>query len=145
RQLAHDGFDRANDVAFDHEVQLLDRTGLHLLEEPFERDTRRPLLGQLLAAQAIAANIREIASTPLVLDDASELTGGGRLVEPQDLDWIARLRLLELLAAEVVERAHLAPGVTGDDRVANAQRAAVDQHGRDRAPADVQARFDDRP
>ena len=53
-------------------------------------------------------------------------------------------RLLDPLAAIVVERAHAAPGVAGDDRVADLQRAALDEHRRDRAAADVEARLDDR-
>ena len=54
-------------------------------------------------------------------------------------------RLLHLLAAEVEERPHLAPGIAGDDRVADLERAAGDEHGRDRAAADVEAALDDRP
>ncbi len=70
---------------------------------------------------------------------------GGGLSKPRISTGVARLRLLDLLAAEVVERAHLAPGVAGDDRVADAERAALDEHRRDRAAADVEARLDDRP
>ena len=53
--------------------------------------------------------------------------------------------LVEPLAAVVVQRAHAAPGVAGDDRVADLERAAVDEHRRHRAAADVEARLDDRP
>ena len=55
-----------------------------------------------------AAPLREVARLALVLDDARELAGGRRLVEAEDLDRVARPRLLDLLAAVVVERAHLA-------------------------------------
>ena len=96
-------------------------------------------------AGAPRAGSRGARACALVLDHAGELAGGRRLVEAEDLDRIARPRLLQLLAAVVVERAHLAPGVAGDDRVADAQRAAVDEHRRDRAAADVEARLDDRP
>ena len=102
------------------------------------------LRGELLAAQALAARLREAARGALVLDHFRVLARGRRMVEAEDLDRVARCRLLDLLAAEVVERAHLAPGVAGDDRVADAERAAVDEHRRDRAAADVQARLDDR-
>ena len=67
------------------------------------------------------------------------LTRGRRLVEADDLDRIARLCLGDLLAGVGVQRAHLAPGVAGDDRVTDAQRAAVDEHRRDRAATDVEA------
>ena len=52
---------------------------------------------------------------------------------------------MTLLAAVVVEGAHLAPRVAGDDRVADVQRAALHEHRRDRAAADVEPRLDDRP
>src|SRR5262249_28107307 len=144
RQLADDGFDRSDDVALDDEVEVLHGARLHLLEEALEGDARRPLLRELLAPQPVAANVREIARAPLVLDDAAELTCGRRLVEAADLDRIAGLRLLELLAAEVVERANLPPGVPCDDRIADAQRSTVDEHRRHRAAADIEARLDDR-
>ena len=86
-----------------------------------------------------------MARLALVLDDAGVLAGRRRLVEAEDLDRRARARLLHLLAAEVEERAHLAPGVAGDDRVAHPQRAARDEHRRDGAAADVEAALDDRP
>ncbi len=47
--------------------------------------------------------------------------------------------LAHLLAAIVVERADLACRVTGDDRVADRERAALDEHGRHGATADVEA------
>ena len=101
--------------------------------------------GELLAAQARLAQAGDVARLALVLDDARQLAGARRVVEAEDLDGIARRRLLDLVAAEVVEGAHAAPGVAGDDRVADAERAALDEHRRDRAAADVEARLDDRP
>ena len=53
------------------------------------------------------------------------------------------LRLLDPLAVEVVEGAHLAPRVAGDDRVADAQGAPLDEHRRDRAAPDVEPALDD--
>ena len=94
---------------------------------------------KLLAAQTVAAHVREIAGASFVLDDARQFPGRRRLVEAEDLHRLARLRLPELLAAVVVERAHLAPGVAGEDRVADSERAAVDEHRRDGPAAHVQA------
>src|SRR5205814_8529537 len=71
-------------------------------------------------------------------------TRGRRMVEAEDLDRRARPGLLDLFAAVAVEGAHPAPGVAGDDRVADPESAALDEHRRDRAAADIQARFDDR-
>ena len=53
--------------------------------------------------------------------------------------------LVDLLAAVRVQRAHLAPRAAGHDRVADAERAALDEHRRHRAAAHVEARLDDRP
>src|SRR5919198_5661363 len=108
-----------------------------------DRHTARRLC-ELFAAQSFATCVREVARTSLVLDNAAELTCGRRLVEAEDLDRLARAGLLDLVAAEVVERAHLAPRVAGDDRIADVEGASVDQHCRDRATANVQTRLDDR-
>jgi hypothetical protein len=143
RELGDCGLDGADDVALQHEVEVAHGTRLHLLEQVLDRDATRGLR-ELLAAQSLAARIRKVACTTLVLDDAAELARRRRLVESQNLDRIAGPRLLHLLAAEVVERAHLAPRVAGDDRVADTERAAVDEHRRNRPAADVEARLDDR-
>ena len=89
--------------------------------------------------------MREVAGAALVLDDAGELAGGRRTVEAEDLDGLAGARLVDALAAVVEQRAHTAPRVAGDDRVADLERAAVDEHRRDGAAADVEPRLDDRP
>ncbi len=86
-----------------------------------------------------------LARVALVLDDATELARGRRVVEPENLDGLARPRLLDLLPAEVVEGADPAPGVTGHDRIADLERAALDEHRRDRATPDVEPGLDDRP
>ena len=75
---------------------------------------------------------------------ASSPAGGGRS-KPEDLDGLAGMGLADLFAAIVVESAHLAGRVTGDDRVADVQRAALDEHGRHRAAADVETGLDDGP
>src|SRR5262249_33685275 len=129
RELADGRLDGALHVALEDEAQLLDGALLHLGEERFERRAARALR-ELLAAEPLGAGLREVARLPLVLDHAPDLTGRRRLVEADDLDRIARLRLLQLLPAIVVERAHLAPGVAGDDRIADAERAAMDEHRR---------------
>ena len=81
---------------------------------------------------------------PVVLDHPRVIAGRRRLVEADDLDRVAGPRLVDLLAAVRVQRAHLAPGVAGHDRVADPERAALDEHRRDRAAADVEPRLDDR-
>src|SRR5207342_2755069 len=133
RELADDRLDRALHVALDDDVQVLNLTGLQMLEQAFERDARGRPGGELLAPQALRALLREVAGLSVCLDDTGELPGRRRLVEAEDLDRVARLRVLQLVALLVVERADLAPGVARDDRVADLERAALDEHRRDRA------------
>src|SRR5262249_38991061 len=96
------------------------------------------------APQAAAALLRQLACAALVLDDAAELAGLRRMIEAENLDRIARARLLDPLTAVVVERAHATVSVARDDRVAALERAAVDEPRRNRAAADVETRLDDR-
>ena len=145
-ELAHERLDRALDVALEDDVEVLHGAFLHPLEEGLERDALRlGALRELLAPEPLGALLGEVLRLALVLDDAGELARRRRTVEAEDLDGLAGLGLLDLLAAVVVERAHLARGVAGDDRVADAQRAALDEHRRDRAAAHVEPRLDDRP
>jgi hypothetical protein len=85
-----------------------------------------------------------VARGAFILDHPPQLAGGRRVVEAEDLDGVAGTGRLELLAAEVVERADPAPCVAGHDRVADLERAAMDEHRRDGPAADVEARLDDR-
>ena len=113
--------------------------------ERLQRDAAARALRELLAAEPLGAHVREVLRLALVLDDADELACDRRLVEAEHLDGLAGLRLLHLLAAIVVERAHLAGRVARDDGVADPERPAVHEHGRDRPAADVEPRLDDDP
>src|SRR5262249_27534363 len=113
-------------------------------EEALERDCAAGLRRELLAAQPLAAGLRKTARGPLVFDDTAELSRRRWMVEAEDLDRRSRPGLLDLLAPVVVEGAPPTQGVAGDDRVAHAQGAAVNEHRRDRAAADVEPRLDDR-
>ncbi len=107
-------------------------------------ETPDPALRELLAPQPLAARLCVAARVALVLDDPRDLACGRRVVEAEDLDRIARTGLLQLLAVEVVEGTHAAPRVPGDDRVADLERAAMDEHRGSRTTADVEPRLDDR-
>ena len=74
--------------------------------------------------------------------DAHRLARVGNAVEAEHLDRLAGQRLLDALAQEVVHRPHAAPVGAGDERVAGAQRAALDEDGHDRAAARVEPRLD---
>ena len=140
--LVDGGLDRALHVGLDDQGELLDGALLHLREQVLEAD-RLAALGEHLGALALRALLGGLAGDAVVLDDAAQLAGRRRLVEAEDLDRDARPGVLDALAVVVVQRLHLAPGVAGDDGVADAQRAALHQHRRDRAAADVEARLDD--
>ena len=102
-QLGDRRLDRALHVALENEVRVLDGAGLQLRscssDGPPPRGRR-----QLLPPEPLTAHLRTLTRVALVLDDATELARGRRVVEPEDLDGLARLGLLDLLAAEVVER-----------------------------------------
>src|SRR5262249_59238366 len=91
------------------EVQIRGAPLLELLEEPLERDGATGLRRQLLAPQPLAPGLRELPGGALVFDNPRELAGGRRMIEAEDLDRRPRARLLDLLAAIVVEGAHPAP------------------------------------
>src|SRR3954467_11287117 len=99
--------------------------------------------GSTTPAGPPAPLLREILRLTLVLDDPRELAGRRRAVEAENLDRLSRTSLLDLLTLVVVKRTHLAGRIARDDRVADAQGAAVDEHRRDRATADVEAGLDD--
>ena len=95
-----------------------------------------------LALEAEAALAGELARPAVVLDHAHVLARLGHGVEAEHLDRLGRRRLLDLAALVVVQRAHAAPVGAGDERVADLQRAAVDEHGHDRAAARVELGLD---
>src|SRR5579862_3734679 len=144
RQLGDDRLDRADDVRLHHEVEVGDLAGLHLFEQILERDAGRPLRGELLAAQALGPARRALAREPVVLDDLCELPRVRRTIEPEDLHRFAGERLLDLLAPVVEERLHTPVRGTGHDGVPDLQGAALHEHRRDGAAADVESRLDDR-
>ncbi len=135
---------RALHVALDDDVELLDAALAHAGEEVIQGDALLRAPRELLGAHALGTQPCEMAGLALVLDDARVLARGRRLVEAEDLDGRAGARFLDLLAAVVVERPHLAPRVAGDDAVPDPEGAARDEHRRDRAAADVQPALDDR-
>src|SRR5436309_13081862 len=103
-QLRDGGLYRADHVALDDEVQVLDGALLELRVELLERDAALGLHRRaLLDPQPLAALLGEVARLALGVDDARDLAGGRRLVEAEDLDRVARLRVLHALALVVVE------------------------------------------
>ena len=121
--------------------ELLAAGLLELLHHLLER-ARGAGRAQRLATLAHAV-VGDLARAALALDHGERIAGLGRGVEAQDLDRHRRPGLRHRLAAIVDERAHAPPGRTGDDDVADAQRAALHQHGADRTATALELGLDD--
>src|SRR5690606_9530537 len=144
-QRLDDRFDRTLHVALDDERKLLTaRGGLqvrhHLLDRAAaaaSRTRRRKIAALTLTV------FGDLAGTRLVLDDRKAIARFRRALETENLDRHRRSGLRHLLTLIVDQRAHAAPFRTGDDDVATLQRAALHEHGRDRAAALVELGLDD--
>src|SRR4029079_2669134 len=71
-ELAHECLDRALDVAFQDDVEILDSALLHPLEERLQRDPRAlRALRELLAAEPLGALLRDVLRLALLVYAAS--------------------------------------------------------------------------
>src|SRR3954471_15978448 len=141
--LVLEGLERAGDVRLEHEVEILDGALLDAAEDLVEGDLAPGAAGLRLVAQPDGALVGLLAGGAVVLDHAERVAGVGDAIEAQDLDRLAGHGLLKALAPIVLHRADAAPVGAGDDRVADLERAALDQHGHDRAAAGVELGLDD--
>ena len=140
-QRAGDGFDRALHVALDEQREVLAAGLLQRLHHLLER-ARRAGRAHRVATLAHAI-VGDLARTALALDDGELVAGLGREVEAQDLDRDGRAGLRDVCAELVDEGAHASPCLAGDDDVADAQRAALHEHGADRTAAALELGLDD--
>ena len=141
-QRADDRLDRALHVALDDEREFLAARRLELRHHLLERAAHAGGARRRLLALLADAVIGEFAGAGLGLDHGETVAGVRRAGEAQHLDRHRRARALDRLAGVVDQRAHPAPFGAGDDDVADVQRAALHQHGRDRAAAAVELGFD---
>ena len=86
--------------------------------------------------------VGDLAGARLAVDDREAVAGVGRAGEAEHLDRHRGTGFADRCAGIGDERAHAAPFGAGDDDVAAMQRAALHQHGRDRAAAAVELRLD---
>ncbi len=106
------------------------------------RRTRRlACIGRALARLAL---LGDLPGHPVVLDDDEVLAGTGHRGQTEHHRRTRRVGLLDVLAVLVEHGPDPAVGRTGDDRVADPERAALDEHGRDRTAATVEVRLDRR-
>src|SRR5262245_45409089 len=140
-QGAADGLHRSLHIALDEERKLLAAGLLQLLHHLLKR-ARRAGRAQRLAALAQAI-VGELARAALALDDGEGIAGLGRRIKAQDLHRHRWPGLRDRLAAVVDERAHTAPGRTGDDNVADIEGAALHEHGANRPASALKLGLDD--
>ena len=105
---------------------------LDALEDVLEGDLAPGAAGLRLVAQPDGALVGLLARGAVVLDHVRELARVGDAVEAEDLDRVAGDGLVEALAVVGDHRADLAPVRAGHERVADAQRAALDEQRHDR-------------
>ena len=95
----------------------------------------RPRLARRCQCSRVSATS---AGRLLVGSDHEAVAGLGDVGQAEHLDRRGRTGLLDLLALVVDERPDTTPGRTGDERVADLERALLDEQVGDRAPADVE-------
>src|SRR3954451_476271 len=127
-------------VALDDQVEL---TGL--LQRRVEVLQADPLAHRrvLRVPDTGLAPVGDLPGDAVLVDDQERVTGAGHRGEAHDLHGAGRQGLLELGAVLVEQRPHAPVGVAGHDRVADPQRAALDQDGGHGTPALVQLALDD--
>ena len=134
-ELVHERLERTRHIGLEDDVELLDDAFLRLGEDLVERELAGAAAGDRLGLQAVGALAGELAGAAVVLDDLDPLPRLADAVEPEHLDGIARAGGLDALAGVAEHRPHLAPLGAGDDRVADVERAALDQERDDGAAA----------
>ena len=129
-QRVGDGFERALHVGLEHEVQRGDLAPLHHREDVLEPGAagERHRVGEAGGAPAPGTRLGNGAGRLLVRRHPQLVAGEGHVVEAEHLDRHRRAGFGDLLAVVVEHRPHLAPAATGDDRLADAERAALDEH-----------------
>ena len=110
RDLVLERLERAGHVGLDDQGRLAPRPSSCARAQTSSSETRTPRAArQRLALQPVLALGGLLARLALVLDDAHDLAGVGHAVEAEHLDRHAGRGLVDLLAAEVLHRAHLGP------------------------------------
>ena len=141
-QRARDRLQRALHVGLDDQRKFLAAGGLELAHHLLERAAHAARARRHLVAFLPGTIVGDLAGARFAIDDRQSIAGLGRAVEAQHLDRHRRTGRFDRRAGIARQRAHSAPFGAGDDDVADAQRAALHQHGRDRATAAVELGLD---
>ena len=143
-QRVLEGLDRTGHVALEDEVELV---ALALLHGRHEVSSVRPTAALRLLRGPLAglALLGDLPGDPVVLDGQEGVAGAGHRGQTEHQHRTRRAGLLDVVAVLVEHRPDAAVAPTGDDRVADAQRAALDQHRRHRTATAVEVRLDAMP
>src|SRR3954453_15892260 len=132
---------RTGDVALEDQVELVDLTLLDAPQRILERHPA-PALGQLGEPLARLPLVGDLAGHA-VLGHCHEVVARTRHAgQTQHLHRPRRRRLVDLVAVLVEHRPDATVGVSGDDRVTDAQGAALYEHGGNRTTTTVEVRLD---
>src|SRR5512132_2810070 len=135
--------DRALHVRLHDQVQLGGLVALGPRHQLLQgRRARRDHFG---GADLRLALLHDVACRALVLDLADVVARVRGRRPAEDLHRLAGPGLLHCLPVLVEHRADLRPRGAGHDRVADVERAALDEHARDRSTALVQVRLEHDP
>ena len=141
RQRVGEHLGRALHVGLDDDRQLLHAAFGDLRLQRFEREPA-PRAAERLLLRLRLAEVRDLPRLGGVGQRLERVAGLRQAAEAEHFDRRRRSGGLDLAAAVVDERAHLADDRAGDERVADAQRAVLDEDRRDRAAALVELRFE---
>src|SRR3954453_21565578 len=132
---------RTGDVALEDQVELVDLTLLDAPQRVLERHPATALgqLGEPLARLPLVSDLAGHA----VLGHCHEVVARTRHAgQTQHLHRSRRRRLIDLVAVLVEHRPDATVGVSGDDRVTDAQGAALHEHRGNRTATAVEGRLD---
>jgi hypothetical protein len=138
------GLDRAGHVALDDQQQLFPLARLERGLQVLQGDPGAAL-GEHRGALARLAPLGDLPGHPVVVDDDEAVAGAGHGCQAEHLDRPGRRRVGHRIAVLVQHGPDPAVGLAADDRVADVERAALHEDGRDRAAALVQVRLDGHP
>src|SRR3984893_1217291 len=133
QQGALERLDRAVAVSLEHQVEILDGPLPHLRRKVGQRDAAR--LRQGCDAVLLRPLTRNRPRDLLAGHHLENIARGWHVGKPGDHRRRRRTGFLYLLAAIVEQRPDLAEAVSNHEVVADAQRAALHQHGRNRTAA----------
>src|SRR5215470_6710882 len=142
RQNLFDGLDRALRVRLEDDQQFLDLAGRHPLAQLIQAARRRAL--QARGARIGLAAVGNLMRLRHVGDDLEQVARRRRAFQSDHFDRRSRGGLFHAPASIVEQRADSAEVLAGDERIADAQRAVLDQRRRHRASPAVELRFEHR-